>query len=96
MVEPIINEFEPDYAVHPGQILEETLEAQGLTKSEFAKRAGLTPKTVSLIIASKAPVTSENAIAFERVLGISAHIWSSIDAEYRLFEARQKAQNPAR
>lgn len=96
MSKAIINEFEPDYVIHPGQILEETLEAQGLSKNEFAERTGLTPKTVSLIIAHKAPVTSDNAIAFERVLGVAAHIWSSIDAEYRLFKSRQKAQEEFR
>jgi addiction module HigA family antidote len=92
MGKAIINEFEPDYAVHPGQILEETLEAQGLSKKEFSERAGLTPKTVSFIISGQAPVVSDNAIVFERILGISAHIWSNIDAEYRLFTARQKAK----
>lgn len=92
MGKAIINEFEPDYVIHPGQVLEETLEAQGLSKNEFAERTGLTPKTVSLIIARKAPVTSDNAIAFERVLGVSAHIWSNTDAEYRLFKSHQKVQ----
>ena len=88
----IINEFKPDYAVHPGTVLEEILESQGLSKSEFAERAGLTPKTVSLIVTGKAHVTPENAVVFERVLGISAHIWSNLDVEYRLFCARQEDQ----
>lgn len=91
MSRTLTNQFVPDYAVSPGDILEETLEAQGLPKSEFADRAGITPKTVSLIISGQAPVTPDNAIVFERVLGISAQLWNNLESEYRLFLARQKA-----
>lgn len=91
MAKTITNQFVPDYAVCPGDILEETLEAQGLSKTEFAERAGLSPKTVSLIIAGHAPVTPDNAIVFERVLGVSAQVWNNLESEYRLFVARRKA-----
>jgi len=93
MAEAIVNQFAPDYAVHPGEILEEILEAQGISKTEFAERSGLTPKTISWIVTGKNPVTSENAIVFERILGISAEVWNNLDAEFRLFQARQKARD---
>ena len=93
MAEAIANQFVPDYAVHPGEILEEILEAQGISKTEFAERSGLTPKTISWIVTGKNPVTSENAIIFERILGISAEVWNNLDAEFRLFQARQKARD---
>jgi addiction module HigA family antidote len=85
------NQFIPDYAVAPGSILEEALESAGLSKSEFAERAGLSAKTVSLIISGQAPITPDTAIVFERILGISAQAWNNIESEYRLFLARQKA-----
>lgn len=91
MANAAINQFVPDYAVHPGEILEEILEAQGISKSEFAERSGLTPKTISWIITGKNPVTSESAIVFERVLGIAAETWNNLDAGFRLFQARRKA-----
>ncbi|MFC1678042.1 HigA family addiction module antitoxin [Planctomycetota bacterium] len=91
MAEMIKNQFVPDYAVHPGEILEEILEALGISKTEFANRSGLTPKTISWIITGKNPVTPENAIVFERILDISAETWNNLDSEYRLFQARQKA-----
>ena len=49
------NQFEPDYAIHPGEILEETLQARGIGKTELAMRSGLTPKHISQIIHGKAP-----------------------------------------
>ncbi|RKY06655.1 MAG: addiction module antidote protein, HigA family [Planctomycetota bacterium] len=91
MTQTNTNQFVPDYAVAPGDILEETLESLRLSKSEFAKRAGLSSKTVSLIVSGQAPVTSDNAVVFERVLGISAQVWTNIESEYRLFWARKKA-----
>ena len=58
----IEHNYTPDYAVAPGEILEEILEVRGISKGELAKRCGLTPKTISLIVAGRAPVTPETAI----------------------------------
>ena len=85
------NQFNPDYATHPGEVLEEILEAKGISKVEFAQRAGLSPKTVSLIVAGIAPVTPENAVAFEGVLGVRAEVWNNLDSNFRLFEAKRAA-----
>jgi HTH-type transcriptional regulator / antitoxin HigA len=85
--------FVPDYTVHPGEILEETLAARGMQKGELAERCGLSPKTVSLIICGKAPITPETAIQLERVLGVSAVLWSNLDTNHRLFKARLADQN---
>lgn len=84
--------YTPDYAIHPGEILEETLNSRGIKKTDFAARCGLTPKTVSLILAGKAPVSPENAINFESVLGISSIIWNNLNSNYYLFAARKKKQ----
>lgn len=92
MADTIINQFTPDYAVHPGEILEETLEARGMKKAIFAKRCGLSDKTVSQIINGKAPVTAETAIQFERVLGVSASVWNNLEAFYRLHAAQAIAR----
>lgn len=88
MAESKPNRFVPDYATHPGEILEETLMARGMKKSEFAERCRLSTKTISLIISGKAHVTPETAIQFERVLGVSANIWNNLDANYRLHVAK--------
>jgi HTH-type transcriptional regulator / antitoxin HigA len=52
----------PDYAVQPGKILDETLSARNMKKSEFAERCQLSVKTISQIINEKAPITPETAI----------------------------------
>lgn len=80
--------FKPDYAVHPGMLLEQELEHRELSQADFARRIGRTPKLVSEIISGKNPVEPETAIQFERVLGIGADIWLRMEAQFRLHEAR--------
>jgi len=79
-------QYKPDYAVPPGEILEEILEARNIKKRDLAERCGLSAKTVSLIISGKAPITPGTAIQFERVLGVPANIWNNLEANYRLFK----------
>jgi addiction module HigA family antidote len=84
--------YAPDYFVSPGEILEETLEARGIPKTDFARRAGLSLKTVSLILAGKAPVMPDTALQFERVLGVSAELWTNLESRYRLALAKKEEQ----
>lgn len=76
--------FRPDYAIPPGEILEETLEARRMKKTDFAARCGRPAKTISEILAGKAAITPETAIQFERVLGIPASLWANLETQYRL------------
>ena len=84
-----INQYRPDYAVPPGWILDEYLEAQGLSQAEFARRCGRSAKLISEIIAGKAPVEPETALQFEKVLGLNAGIWLGIEKKYQLHLARK-------
>ncbi len=79
-----VETFSPDYIVSPGEILEETLEARGIKKKDFAEHCGRTAKMISEIIAGKAAITPETALQFERVLGVSAALWSNLESKYRL------------
>ena len=77
-------QYAPDYLVPPGEILEETLEARGIGKKEFAERIGRTPKFVSELIAGKAPLTPETALDFQHVLNMPASLWANLETNYRL------------
>lgn len=93
-----IYRYEPDYAVPPGWVLEERLEAHEISHAEFARRCGRSPKLISEIIAGKAPIEPKTAVQFERVLGVDAGIWLGIESDYRLrqereFEARKAEES---
>ena len=67
------NQYRPDYAVPPGWVLEEHLEAHGISHAEFARRCGRSPKLISEVIAGKAPLEPETALQFEKVLARILH-----------------------
>ena len=81
----------PNWAVHPGAVLQEHLEARGLSKVEFARLAGLSPEMVSAIISGSSPVTAETANHLERVLGLKAYVWTGMQAEWDRFQAATAA-----
>ncbi|NOC84531.1 HigA family addiction module antidote protein [Ruegeria sp. HKCCD6428] len=80
--------WSPDWAVHPGEHLAEYIETRGWSQAEFARLAGLTPKLVSTIIHGTNPISAETALKLERVLGMKADIWTGLQAEWDLHQAR--------
>lgn len=82
--------YKPDYAVHPGEYLEEVLEVREIKKREMSERLGISVKHLSQIINKQASITADTAIQLEKALSISANIWNNLNANYALFEARAK------
>ena len=84
----IQNEFQPDYAVSPGEVLSVELELRGMTQQELAKRTGLTPKHIISILKAKSAITPETAIKLERALGMPVEYWLNLEAHYQEILAR--------
>jgi len=80
--------YEPDYAVPPGQTLQETIDAQGIDQRELAVRAGLSAKHINQVVKGVAPITHGTAIRLERVTGVPARIWNNLEANYQEQRAR--------
>jgi HTH-type transcriptional regulator/antitoxin HigA len=81
--------FTPDFAVPPGETVLEVLESLGLTQTELAERTGRPKKTINEIINGKASITPETALQFERVLGVPASFWTSLEHDYQAALARR-------
>jgi addiction module HigA family antidote len=96
MTQRPLDQFNPDYATAPGEILAETLEARGIAKADFAQRCGLSPKVMGLILTGKAHVQPEMAAQFERVLGVAASVWINLETAYRDAEHNPKPSNPSK
>jgi HTH-type transcriptional regulator / antitoxin HigA len=90
------NDFAPNWAVHPGEVLAEHLEAQGMSQAELARRTGLTPKLVSEIISGKNRVSVNTARGLGPVLGLAPIVWLNMQAEWDLFEAQRAANRKRR
>jgi plasmid maintenance system antidote protein VapI len=60
-------EFEPDYAVPPGDTLLEVMESLEMSQKELAVRTGLTEQTLTRIFKGEQPVSYETANRLELV-----------------------------
>ena len=61
-----------DLTVPPGELLDEELEARGMTQRELAARLGRPAQTINEIIKVKKAITPDTALGLEAVLGIDA------------------------
>lgn len=77
------NQYDPDYAVPPGWVLEEHIEALGLSQEEFAVRCRFSPEFVSEIVAGKGIIDPETASVFGRETGLNEGLWLRMESSYR-------------
>lgn len=77
-----------NYAVAPGEYLEEWIDDHGLSQQRVAELLGSSRKHVNEIVNGRAPITSDTAMRLERVVGIPARTWLKYEALYRADLAR--------
>ena len=78
--------------IPPGEYLEEVLGELGMSKSELAIRMGRPLSKLSAIFKGTKAVTPDTALQLERVTGVLAHIWTGLETDYRLAQARQREE----
>jgi HTH-type transcriptional regulator/antitoxin HigA len=82
------NEIEIE-AFHPGEFLQEEIEARDILKKDIAKALDILPQHLSDIFAGKRNISARLAVKLEKILGISSHYWLGLQMEYDLFVARR-------
>lgn len=83
---------DPRSVLHPGETVVDYLEAHEWSQSDLARRAGLTPKTISEICNGKAPISPTTALSLEKVFGRPAHFWLNLQRRFDEAQARAKEQ----
>lgn len=85
-----INHYTPDYTVTPGEVLGYELELRNMSRTELAKRTGLSEKHIIAILKGKGTIiiTPETAIKLERALGMPVEYWLNLEAHYQETRAR--------
>lgn len=81
----------PDWAVAPGEILQESLEERGISQTDLAHRMGRPVKTINEIVNGKAAITPDTAIQLELALGISRAFWNRLEVDFREHQASARA-----
>ncbi|RMD89790.1 MAG: addiction module antidote protein, HigA family, partial [Calditrichaeota bacterium] len=79
-----------DLAIPPGEYLEEIIAEMGMTKDELARRMNRPAPKLSAIFKGQKAITPDTALQLEKVVGVPAHIWTGLEAEYRLTLARNQ------
>ncbi|EOC1333454.1 HigA family addiction module antidote protein [Cronobacter turicensis] len=74
---------------HPGRLVQESMEALGLSARALAKALDVAPSTVQRLLVGKSDVSPEMALRLSAVLGNSPHVWLGLQNEYDLWQARQ-------
>ena len=80
-----------DLAVPPGVYLTDVAEEMGMSQAELARRMGRPVQTISEIANGIKSITPDTALQLEKVLGVPAHVWTGLEAEYQLTKARNEA-----
>jgi addiction module HigA family antidote len=76
---------------HPGEVLRDGVFTDtGLTVTAFARRIGVSRVQLSRLLNGKAAMTAEMALRLADALGGSAESWLTMQANYDLWQARQK------
>jgi len=88
----IANAYLPNQVSLPGETLQEVLDDRQMSQAELAERTGRPKKTINEIIKGKAAITPETALQLERVLGIPASFWNSLERNYQEYLARAQEQ----
>ena len=82
------NRYAPDFVTPPGETLQDTLDALGMSQTELAQRIGKHKKTVNAIVKGKQEITPETALQLEKALGVPASFWNNRQKRYAEFVAR--------
>ena len=82
----------PNWAVSPGEILEEALDERGMSQAELARRMDRPVKTINEIVKAKTAITAETALQLEIVLDVPARFWMNLERQYAEALARDRAE----
>jgi len=85
----MVQTVKPFFAVHPGELVKDEIEARGLSQKKLAEILGIPYTMLNEILNGKRPVTTETALLFEAALDINAEMLVNMQSTYSLQTARK-------
>lgn len=79
-----------DLAIPPGEYLAEVIYELGMNQAELAQRMNRPVQAINEIVSGTKAIVPETALQLERVTGVPAHVWTGLEADYRLTLAKQQ------
>lgn len=75
---------------HPGELIQEDMAALGWSAAECAKRLGVSDLALEDILAGRAAVSPQVALALEQQGWSTAEFWMRVQAGYDLAQERRR------
>jgi len=88
-------EIYTDVALHPGELLQDELEAREIKKTAFAALLGIKPGHLSELLRGRRHVSAATALKLEKLLNIPAEYWMRLQVYYDLFVERRREKETA-
>lgn len=85
-------EYGDKIAFHPGYYIKEIVEDSSLTQEDFAKRLGITLKSLSLLNCGEQNLSIDIAMKLSRILGTSVSYWINLQSAYDSLIAEFKSE----
>lgn len=79
-----------DVLYHPGELLNEELQARGIVQKEFAALVNMRPSHFNELLKGKRHVSALLALKLEKQLDIDAKFWMRLQVDYDLKNARKQ------
>lgn len=78
-------------AIHPGEHLQEQLDAIKMTAAEFARQLGVPANRISEILHARRGITGDTALRLGHFFNMNPQFWLNLQGLFDLREAQQKA-----
>lgn len=75
---------------HPGAILEEELQARGISQKDFADTISMSRTAFNDILKGRRHITADTAVLINAALGIPAKFWLRFQAQYDIYMSVEK------
>lgn len=87
-----IDELMPAYAIHPGEMLLDEIEAREMSQTELGQLIGYKKSQLNEVIKGKRGINAKLAILLEAALDIPSDFWLNAQKEYELNLAKVEAK----
>ena len=78
---------------HPGEIIEDYMNYEDITQKELAERMNISRNRINRIINRERGISADTAHRLARVFDTTAKFWMNLDAEWKLWETKEKKDN---
>jgi HTH-type transcriptional regulator/antitoxin HigA len=75
-------DYKPDYATHPGEIVDEYIEQTHCSKEDFAKKIGWSLNILENLVNGKIPITDKMAKELSKATDMSKKFWLNLQENY--------------